>query len=131
MRNLVNEHSGHVVKSQGHGFMVAFPHPDEAVRCGIAIQRALTRGVNRVRGRNIRMRIGIHMGKSVQRGEDLFGRNVAMAARVAAEAEGGEVLVSESVHDAVGDDFAFGAVREVEFKGFSGTHRVYPVELAA
>jgi hypothetical protein len=33
-------------------------------------------------------------------------------ARVAAEAAGGEILVSKSVHDAVGDDFAFGAVRK-------------------
>ncbi len=56
--------------------------------------------------------IGIHMGKSMQRGDDLFGRNIAIAARVAAEAAGGEILVSESVHDAVGDDFTFGAVRK-------------------
>ena len=40
------------------------------------------------------------------------------------------VLVSESVHEAVVDDFAFGAVREVKLKGFNGTHRVYPVELS-
>ncbi len=130
MRKLVKENSGQVVKSQGDGFMVAFPHPDEAMRCAIAVQRALGGGVNRMRNRNIRVRIGIHMGKSVQRGDDLFGHNVAMAARVAAEAVGGEILVSESVHDAVGDEFAFGAVREVELKGFSGTHRVYPVELS-
>ena len=38
------------------------------------------------------MRIGIHVGKSVRRGDDLFGRNVAMAARVAAAADGGEIL---------------------------------------
>ena len=131
MRKLVKENSGHVVKSEGDGFMVAFPHPDEAMRCAIAVQRALGGGVNRMRNRNIRVRIGIHMGKLlVQRGDDLFGLNVAMAARVAAEAVGGEILVSESVNDAVGDEFAFGAVREVELKGFSGTHRVYPVELS-
>jgi len=131
IRKLVNDHSGHVVKSQGDGFMVAFAHPDEAVRCSIAVQRAFSGGVNRTRNENVRVRIGIHMGKSVRRGDDLLGRNVAMAARVATEAHGGEILVSESVHNAVGDDFGFGAVREVELKGFSGTHRVYPVELVA
>ena len=47
------------------------------------------------------MRIGIHMGTSVRRGDDLFGRNVAMAARVAALAEGGEVLIGEPVREAV------------------------------
>ena len=129
IRKLVNEHSGHVVKSQGDGFMVAFAHPDEAVRCSIAVQRAISASANRTHNGDVRVRIGIHMGKSVRRGEDLLGRNVAMAARVATEARGGEILVSESVRDAIGDDFTLGAAREVPLKGFSGTHRVYPVEI--
>jgi adenylate cyclase len=77
------------------------------------------------------VRIGIHMGKSVRRGDDLFGRNVAMAARVAGEARGGEVLISEPVRDAVGDSVEVRAPREVELKGFRGTHRLYPVALTA
>jgi class 3 adenylate cyclase len=68
------------------------------------------------------------MGKSVRRGDDLFGRNVAMAARVAAQADGGEILVSEVVRDAVsGEDIGFDDGREVELKGFSGSHRLYAV----
>jgi class 3 adenylate cyclase len=68
------------------------------------------------------------MGKSVRRGDDLFGRNVAMAARVAALADGGEILVSEVVRDAVSDeDIAFDDGRDVELKGFSGPHRLYAV----
>jgi adenylate cyclase len=82
VRRHVKNHSGHVVKSQGDGFMVAFAHPEEAVRCGVDVQRALGKRPN-----GIRVRIGIHMGKSVRRGDDLFGRNVAMAARVASEAD--------------------------------------------
>jgi adenylate cyclase len=50
---------------------------------------------------------------------------------VAAAADGGEILVSESVRDAVGDGAAFGAGVTVELKGFRGTHRVYPVDLSA
>jgi adenylate cyclase len=129
IRKLVDDHSGHVVKSQGDGFMIAFAHPDEAVQCAIDLQRALSRG-NKQRDKDIRVRIGIHMGKSVRRGDDLFGRNVAMAARVAAEADGGEILVSESVRDALGDGVAFGDGVKVELKGFRGTHRVYPVDLS-
>jgi class 3 adenylate cyclase len=69
------------------------------------------------------------MGKSVRRGDDLFGRNVAMAARVAGQAEGGEILVSEVVRDAVSDsdDIEFDEGRDVELKGFSGTYRLYAV----
>ena len=110
--------------------MVAFAHPDEAVGCGVAVQRALAGQARRMSPNTIRVRIGIHMGRSVRRGDDLFGRNVAMAARVAAQADGGEVLISEPVHEAVGD-VAVGPAREVELKGFRGTHRLYPVDLAA
>lgn len=120
----VDEHDGHVIKSQGDGFMVAFAAPEQAVRCALDLQRALGRRKN-----DVRVRIGIHSGKSVRRGDDLFGRNVALAARVAAEADGGEVLVSESVREAVAgrDGVRFDDGREVDLKGFSGTHRVYAV----
>jgi adenylate cyclase len=130
VRKLVNSHSGHVVKSQGDGYMVAFARPDHAVACSVALQRALADA--RASRDAVRVRIGIHVGKSVRRGDDLFGRNVAMAARVAAIADGGEVLVSEPVRDAVAKhaDLAFGDPRDVELKGFRGTHRVYPVVLA-
>jgi adenylate cyclase len=130
VRKHVEDHSGHVVKSQGDGFMVAFANPEEAVKCSIGVQRALAGQAKRQSGKAIRVRIGIHMGKSVRRGDDLFGRNVAMAARVAAEADGGEVLISETVLEAVGDHVAVNAPREVELKGFRGTHRLYPVDLA-
>ena len=131
VRRLVAEHAGHVVKSQGDGFMVAFARPDEAVACAVDVQRAL----HRSRDKDVRVRIGVHTGKSVRRGDDLFGRNVAMAARVAAQADGGEILVSEAVRDAagdsVGDGVAFGEGRDVELKGFRGAHRVFPVDFAA
>ena len=118
----VKQHSGYVVKSQGDGFMIAFARPEQAVWCSMDVQRELAKRPN-----GIRVRIGIHEGKSVRRGDDLFGRNVAMAARVAAAADGGEVLVSESVRDAVGNDITFDDGRDVELKGFSGTHRLYAV----
>lgn len=127
VRRLVTKYDGHVVKSQGDGFMVAFADPAAAVNCAVAMQRELVRDAKRARHNSIRVRIGIHMGKSVRRGDDLFGRNVAMAARVAGEADGGEILVSEPVRTAVGDQQAFDEGRDAELKGFSGTHRLYAV----
>ena len=122
----VKRHNGYVVKSQGDGFMIAFAQPEEAVLCSIDVQRELGKRPN-----GIRVRIGIHVGKSVRRGEDLFGRNVAMAARVAGQADGGEVLVSEPVRDAcqasAQDAIGFDDGHDVELKGFSGTYRLYAV----
>ncbi len=103
VQRLVQRQSGHVVKSQGDGFMIAFARAEQAVRCGIDMQHALDKDAKRKRHEEIRVRIGIHMGRSVRRGDDLFGRNVAMAARVAAQAVGGEILVSQPVRDALRD----------------------------
>jgi adenylate cyclase len=125
IRRYVKNHHGHVVKSQGDGFMIAFAEPEQAVRCSVDVQRALRRRPN-----GIKVRIGIHVGKSVRRGDDLFGRNVAMAARVAAYADGGQTLVSEPVREAiVGDDISFDDGNDVELKGFSGRHRLYAVQV--
>lgn len=133
---LVRRHSGHVVKSQGDGFMIAFSRAEQAVRCGVDVQRSLCEEAKRKRGNEIRVRIGIHMGRSVRRGDDLFGRNVAMAARVAAQAVGGQILVSEPVRDAVDGrldaaGIGFDDGRDVELKGFSGTYRLFAVETEA
>jgi adenylate cyclase len=123
----VDEHSGHVVKTRGDGFMIAFADPEQAVRCSADLQRALQGDPDRWNA--IRIRIGIHMGTSVRRGNDLFGLDVAMAARVADQADGGEILVSEPVRQAIGelDGIQVGAPREVELKGLRGTHNLYPL----
>ncbi|MDQ2627772.1 MAG: adenylate/guanylate cyclase domain-containing protein, partial [Actinomycetota bacterium] len=127
----VAEHRGHVVKSQGDGYMIAFAQPEPAVRCAIDIQRALQQRRGRKPQHPIRVRIGVHMGRSVRRGDDLFGRNVAMAARVAAAADGAQILISGPVRDAVQDceDITVGAGRDAELKGFAGTHRLYAVDI--
>lgn len=132
VNKLVAEHGGHVVKNQGDGFMIAFGDPLQAVLCSIAIQRGLEKRSER--HGSIRVRIGIHQGSSVRRGDDLFGRNVAMAARVAGQAAGGEILITEEVRAAIaraGDpddpDVDLGVPRTVDLKGIRGSHHLYPV----
>ncbi|MGA5462631.1 adenylate/guanylate cyclase domain-containing protein [Mycobacterium sp. NPDC050041] len=125
---LVTDHGGYVVKNQGDGFMIAFPEPVDAVRCCIAVQDALMRDGGRWDG--IRVRMGAHVGTSVRRGDDLFGLDVAVAARVADLADGGQILVTAALQESVGEveAFGFGAPQEVEFKGVRGTQTVYAVQ---
>lgn len=136
VRSRVERHGGHVVKTQGDGFMIAFSSAEEAVRCAASVQRALDRG--RLRGRApVAVRIGIHQGDVVHRDNDIFGRNVAHAARVAALAEGGEVLVSEPVADALADvltgsdGLVLAEPRSVHLKGLAGEHLVAAVDWSA
>lgn len=130
VRRAADRHSGYVVKSQGDGFMIAFSGAEEAVRTAIAVEQALATPPRRLRGKRIAVRIGIHRGEALEKGGDLFGRNVALAARVADQASGGEILVTEEVCEATADcdDLVFGDAREVELKGFPGEHRLLVAE---
>lgn len=131
VRSSVDGHAGHVVKNQGDGFMLAFGDPRDALRCCVEVQQALRQRPQR--WQNIKVRMGIHMGPSVRRGDDLFGLNVAMAARIAGHAEGGEILISDAVRAAMGrlDGITVTEAELVEFKGITGAYQVYPVALEA
>ncbi|MCW2779925.1 MAG: pH-sensitive adenylate cyclase [Marmoricola sp.] len=128
IRACVDKQGGHIVKSQGDGFMIAFREPADAIRAGVDIQAALTAGRSRrLRRTPIRVRIGIHTGTVITRDGDYFGSNVAMAARVGAQAGGGEILVSTATHDALGeqDEFTFKQAGKVELKGLPGSHLLW------
>jgi adenylate cyclase len=123
----VAAHRGYVVKNQGDGFMLAFREPVDAVRCCLAVQHELAD-----EPLGVRVRMGAHVGTSVRRGDDLFGLDVATASRVADLADGGQIVVSRAVRDAVGelDGVRFDAPREVELKGLPDAQTVYRILLA-
>ena len=77
----------------------------------------------------IRVRIGVHTGDALQEADHFFGKTVHYAARVASHALGGEVLVSNVVHDLVsGPGIDFQESREVELKGLEGLHRLFALD---
>ena len=74
----------------------------------------------------------MHAGEAISEEGDFFGRSVIVAARIAAQARGGEILVSEALKERaeLGDGepdagIRFDAGRELELKGLTGTHLVY------
>jgi class 3 adenylate cyclase len=135
VRKRTGAHGGLIVKSQGDGFMIAFADAGDAIRMAIEVQRELDSGPRRLRGTPVTVRIGIHSGPALEKGGDLFGRNVALAARVADEARGGEILVTAEACDAATEDedededeeLVFAEPREVELKGLPGTHELLTV----
>ncbi|MGH9021273.1 MAG: adenylate/guanylate cyclase domain-containing protein [Acidimicrobiales bacterium] len=113
---------GAVVKGQGDGFMLAFSAPGSAAACCVAIQRALAGGFD---GLSVSVRVGVHCGNTKVEGGDFFGRTVVVAARLAGAAEGGEILVSQAVHDALGGAFTLMGPRSLALKGLSGDFPAY------
>ena len=128
VRKQVRGHRGEVVKTQGDSFMVAFKDVPAAVSCAIEIQRALATG-RLAQDPPVRVRIGLHTGEVTKTGRDYFGLNVAVAARVADEAEGGEILVSSAVRNraAQADGVHYGKGRRVRLKGISEAETLYPI----
>jgi class 3 adenylate cyclase len=99
------------------------------VECAVAIQRALAARAEQG-GEPIRVRMGLHTGEAIRERDDFFGRNVVVAARIAAQARGGEVLVSAPLRQLADGaaDVVFGEPRELDLKGLSGTYLVHSVE---
>jgi class 3 adenylate cyclase/tetratricopeptide (TPR) repeat protein/tRNA A-37 threonylcarbamoyl transferase component Bud32 len=130
VREELAAHEGFEVKSQGDGFMVAFASASRAVECAAAIQRAFARHADERPDEAIRVRIGLHTGEAIRERDDFFGRNVILAARIAAKANGGEVLVSSLLKELTEAeaDVRFGEPRELSLKGLSGTYQVHAVD---
>ena len=74
------------------------------------------------------MRIGLNAGEPIAEDDDLFGTAVIVAARIAAQAQGGEILVSDVVRQLVaGKGFLFSDRGNHALKGFEEPVRVYEV----
>jgi adenylate cyclase len=122
-------HDGTVVETQGDGSMLAFSSARRAVACAKAIQSEIARTFAAAAA-PIRVRIGIHTGDALHEADHFYGTTVHYAARVASNALGGEVLVSNLVRDLVqGSGLSFRESREVELKGLEGSHHLFAVDL--
>ena len=94
---LLAAHKGRMVKSTGDGFLAEFESALRAIQCAIDIQQHLHERNARPGLRPIPLRIGVHLGDVEQRGTDIFGDAVNIAARVEPLADPGGVCLSEPV----------------------------------
>jgi class 3 adenylate cyclase len=130
VREQTAAHGGFEVELQGDGFLLAFSSERKALLCAIAIQRAFAAHSERNPQRPIRVRIGLHTGEVLKDADKFFGKTVILAARIAAEAQGGEILASSPLKElAQGtDDLRFGTAREVKLKGISEIQKLHTLE---
>ena len=118
LRSQVASGGGEIVNSTGDGFFAAFETAKAGVECAISIQRALV-DHRASTGFALSVRIGLHSAEANRRGSDYSGKGVHVAARVAALAQGGEILATEeTLGEAVG--FAASDLRSSPLKGITG-----------
>jgi pimeloyl-ACP methyl ester carboxylesterase len=117
----VDAHGGRVVDRTGDGLMAAFEGPVGAIRAARRLQRD-------ARDLGLAVRAGLHMGEVREENGLLRGIAVHVAARVMAEACGGEVLVSDTIRDIVaGSNLDFIDRGTHELKGVPGRRRLFAV----
>ena len=98
IRQRIGRCGGHEIKAQGDGFMIAFSR-SRALECAVGIQDDFEARNLSKPDMPIRVRLGLHSGEAVQDGNDFLGGAVILAARIAQQAAGGEILVSSVLKD--------------------------------
>jgi predicted ATPase/class 3 adenylate cyclase len=114
VRNAIESNGGSVVKTEGDAFFAAFDDPAAAASAAVAAQRAVSDS-SWPEGCLLRVRMGLHTGEGRLRGgraqgdpEDYVGIDVNYAARIAAAGNGGQIVLSQALVDAVGESTAIG-----------------------
>jgi predicted ATPase/class 3 adenylate cyclase len=132
VREALAAHAGFEVRSEGDSFFAVFTSPSAAVAAVAEMQRRLN-SADWPHRASVRVRMGLHTGEarpaSAASGVDYVGFEVSRAARIAAAAHGGQVLVSDTteslVRDLLAPGLALQALGEHRFKDLVRPQRIY------
>jgi class 3 adenylate cyclase/pimeloyl-ACP methyl ester carboxylesterase len=123
VRRQLTRFRGREVDTAGDGFFATFDGPIRAIRCAYAIADSL-------RSLGLEIRAGLHTGECQLVGDKISGLAVNIGARVAAHAEGGDVMVTSTVKDLVaGSGLQFEEREVAELKGVPGHWQLYAASL--
>jgi predicted ATPase/class 3 adenylate cyclase len=109
IRSALAAHGGREIDTAGDGFFAEFSSPRGCIAAAAQMQQALAAQAW-PGDEPVRVRMGVHCGEAEQTGTGLVGLDVHRAARIAAVAHGGQVLVSETAAAMIRDALPAGAV---------------------
>ena len=99
LTDVVNQHNGTVIKTIGDEIMCTFPTADEAAKSACemheVLQEDVTEGMSDTTT-TLAIRVGMHFGPAILEGGDVYGDAVNVAARMAAQAKGGQIITTQS-----------------------------------
>src|SRR5579863_3921689 len=127
---VIAEHDGRLIKSIGDALMVEFHSALDAVRCATVLQARLREhNLTVPESERLHVRIGVHMGDVVRKGEDIFGDTVNIAARVEPQAPAGGVAMTYVVYEQIRTKFDHPVAELGTFhlKGIDGRTPLYAV----
>ena len=127
VEQILARHDGQVARFQGDGFLASFGSAHAGLHAAVDLQRTFSAAPTD--DQSLSVRVGLHSGFVIGNPEQMMGRNVVLAARIAGQAKGGEILVSSTAKEYTETDpsFQFEERGEFHFKGLLGEHIVYAV----
>jgi adenylate cyclase len=126
------KHQGQEVKTIGDGFLVEFASAVAAVNCAVELQEGLAqRNLGAPADRQLQVRIGIHLGDVLRRGDDIVGDGVNIAARIEPLADSGGIAITRQVFDQVYNKIpeTLARIGKVELKNIQRPVEVYRIIL--
>lgn len=115
---IIKKYRGRIIKTLGDAIMSSFSDPQQAIQAAIAMQQMLQKERQKDKYFSVRIRIGIHTGKGIVENNDIFGDIVNVAAKVQAEAESNQiVLTSGTVARLPRETFSFEEAENIKPKG--------------
>jgi adenylate cyclase len=132
LRPFFDKHDGIEIETAGDSFFVEFNSAVEAVNCAIEIQKTLDdRNKSEIPGREILLRIGIHIGDVVHMDNHVHGDGVNIAARLEPKASPGGICISEDVARQIRNKIEYPVVKQAEekLKNISMPIDIFHIEL--
>src|SRR4051812_1499885 len=127
VREVFAAHGGSEIDTQGDAFFYSFSRARAAVAAAVEVQRR-HETQEWPEGALVRVRLGLHTGEPVVGEEGYTGLDVVRAARIAADGNGGQILLSEATRAIVGNDLPEGVdVRELGERTLKDLDRPEPL----
>ena len=99
LTEVAKSHNGTLIKTIGDEIMCTFPKADNAAVAAVEMQETLQENRLEETGPDVRVRIGMHYGEALWEAGDVFGDAVNVAARMAAQAKGEQIITTRSTID--------------------------------
>ncbi|MEO8228561.1 MAG: adenylate/guanylate cyclase domain-containing protein [Chloroflexota bacterium] len=119
--------------TQGDSFLVVFRDAPSALAAAVQAQRSLATETW-PSDEDVRVRMGLHTGEGIPGGDDYVGNDINRAARIAAAAHGGQILMSETsmtlTRRTLPDGVELRDTGEHRLRGLTGPERIYQVTIA-
>jgi adenylate cyclase len=120
-RDAAAEFGGRLVKTIGDEAMLVFPTADQAAAAAAEIQSRMS-ALSCADELRLAFRIGFHFGSAIERDGDVFGDSVNIAARMAALAKGGQIILSAATAEAL-SPYLRAQLRELDVVTVKGKDR--------